>query len=69
MRVGDDAAAAAERYHRRVDHFGEFEDFLAGVDRAAADKDHRPLAAGYQRRRGLDPVRIGLRVGEGIERL
>ena len=69
MRVGDDAAAAAERHHRRVDHFGELEDFLARVDRAAADEDHRPLAAGDQRGGRLDAVRVGLRGGEGIERL
>ena len=68
MRVGDDAAAAAERHDGRIDHFGELEDFLAGVDRTAADKDHRPLAARNQRRRRLDAVRIGLRGGEGIER-
>jgi hypothetical protein len=69
VRVGNNTAAAAERHHGRVDHFSQFEDFLAGVDRAAADKDHRPLAARYQRRRRLDTIRIGLRGGEGIKRL
>ena len=65
MRVGDDAAAAAERHDRRVDHLGEFEDFLARMDRAAADEDHRPLAALDQCGRRLDAVRIGLRGGKG----
>ncbi len=69
MRVGDDAAAAAEGDDRCVDHLGEFEDFLAGMDRARADEDHRPLARCDQRGRFLDAVRIGLRRGEGIEHL
>ena len=56
MRVGDDAAAAAERHDRRVDHLGQLENFLARMDRAAADKDHRRLAAGDQRRGVFDAV-------------
>ena len=68
MGVGDDAAAAAERHHWRVDQFGQFEDFIAGVNGAAADEDHRRLAAGYQRGRGLDAVGIGLRRRQQIER-
>ena len=69
MRVADDAAAAAERHHRRVDQFGEFEDFLARVNGAAADKDHRRLAGRDQRGGGLDAFGIGLRRRERIERL
>ena len=33
MRVGDDAAPAAERHHGRVDHLGQFQNFLARVNR------------------------------------
>ena len=68
MRVGDDTAPAAERHHGRVDHFGEFEDFLARMDRAAADKDHRPLAGFDERGGRLDSIRIGQWCGEQIER-
>ena len=69
MGVADDATAAAERHHRRVDQFGQFEDFIARVDGAAADEDHRRLAAGDQRRRGLNPFGIRLWRRERIERL
>ena len=44
MGVADDAAPAAERHHRRVDQFGKLEDFIARIDGAAADEDHRRLA-------------------------
>ena len=67
MRVGDDAAAAAEGYDRRVDHLGEFQNLLAGMDGAAADKNHRRLAAGNQHGRRLDTVRVGFWRREGIE--
>ncbi len=69
MGVGDDAAAAAERHHRRVDHLGQFKDFLARMDRAAADEDHRPLAGLDEISGGLDTVRVGLRGGKGVEHL
>ena len=68
MRVADDAASAAERHHRRVDQFGEFQDFIARVDGAAADKDHRRLAARDQRGGSLDAFGIGLRRRKKIER-
>ena len=42
--IGDDAASAAERHDRRIDQFGEFKDFIAGLDRARADEDHRRFA-------------------------
>ncbi len=69
MCIGDDAAAAAERDHRRIDGLGKLQNLLARMDRAAADEDHRPLAARYQRRRIPDAVRIGQRGREGIEHL
>jgi hypothetical protein len=68
VRIADDAASAAERHHRRVDQFGKLEDFITGVNGAAADKDHRRLAAGDQRGSGLDALGVGLRCREKIER-
>ena len=41
MGIGDDAASAAEGDGRRIEHLGKLEDFLARMDRAAADEDHR----------------------------
>ena len=67
MRVGDDAASAAERHHRRVDHLGEFENFVACIDSATADEDHRMLACLDERRGGLDPVWIGFWRREQLE--
>ena len=61
MRVGDDAAAAAEGNSRRVQHLGKLDDFIARMDGAAADKDHRVLAGLDQRGRSLDA--IGIRGG------
>src|ERR1039458_617403 len=52
-----------------VEQFGKLKDFIARVNGAAADEDHRRFAAGDQRGGGLDPLRIGLRCGEQIERL
>ncbi len=69
MRIGDDAAAAAEGDDGRIDRFRELQDLLACMDRAAADKDHRPLAGCDQRRRILDAVRVGERRGEAVEHL
>ena len=63
MGVGDDAAAAAERHHRRVDQFGQLEDLVARVDRAAADEDHRRLAAAISA--AADLIRSGSGSGAG----
>ena len=68
MRVGDDAAPAAERHHRRVDQFRKLEDFIGRVNGAAADEDHRRLARRDQRRGVLDAVGVGLRRRKQIER-
>ncbi len=68
MRVTDDAAAAAERHDRRVDHLCKREDFLARVNCAAADKNHRRLAVRDQRSRGLDAIAIGPWRRQEIER-
>jgi hypothetical protein len=69
VRVADDAAAAAERHHRRVDQFRKLENFIAGVNSPAADEDHRRLAISDQGGCGLDALGIGLRRRKGIERL
>ena len=69
MGVADDAAAAAERHHRRVDQLRKLEDFIGRLDGAAADKNHRRLAAGDQRGGGLDAFRVGPRRRKRIERL
>jgi len=53
---------------RRVDQFGKLEDFIAGVNGAAADEDHRRLAAGDQRAAALTRFGVGLRCREKIER-
>ena len=68
MRVADDAAAAAKCHHRCVDQFGELENFLARFDGAAADEDHRALAAGDQLGGVLYALAVGLRRGQQSER-
>ena len=63
MAIGDDAAPAAEGHDRRVDHLGQREDFVARIDRAAADPDHRRLAPVISAAAGL--IRSGSGCGAG----
>ena len=65
MRVGDDAAAAAERHDRRVDQFGKLQNFIARMDRAAADEDHRRLAAAISAAAALTRSGSGSGAGNG----
>jgi len=57
---------AAEGDGRRIQHLGKLENFLARMDRAAADEDHGMLAGLDQRGRRFDAIWIGRRRGEGI---
>ena len=52
--VADDPAAAPERDDRRLEQLRQLEDLRAGLDRAAADHDHRPLRRAEEGGRALD---------------
>ena len=69
MTIIDDAAATAERDHRRADLLGQSQDFRAGVQRAAADPDHRRLRRIDQFRQRGDAFRVRHRVGQRRQRV
>jgi hypothetical protein len=66
MAIVEHAASAAIGHHRRGEPFGERAHLLGGVERAAADEDHRTLRFRQQIGGALDRVLVELR--RAIER-
>ncbi len=62
MSVIDNAASAAERYHRRIDALGQRADLGRGMQRTAADPEHRRLRLVQQLRQCGDALGIGQRL-------
>ena len=69
MAVIDDAAPAAERHDGRVDAFRQRADLGRGVQRTAADPQHRRLRLVQQLRQRGDPIGIGQRLRMARQRI